>query len=48
MSAMFAMSVSEERTCFYGIIKSTVAMKLPVATSKIANGAVRLATAAQS
>ena len=48
MSATSVMSVSEERTCFYGIIKSTAAMSLLVATSKIANEAVKLATAAQS
>jgi hypothetical protein len=42
------MSVFEEKIFSSGITRSIVAMNLPAATSKIANGAVKLATAAQN
>jgi hypothetical protein len=51
MSTMYvtcAMSVLGERIYFSAIIRSIVAMNLPAATSKTVNGAVKLATAAQS
>jgi hypothetical protein len=42
------MSVSGERISFSAITRSIVAMNLPAATLKTVNGAVKLATAAQS